>query len=90
MNKKKEKVSLSLWIDKDLAEKIGELAIKGDMSRSRLCANLLEMGIEELIRMDKVGIYRLGIMLRDMREALRSNAKCLKENPSLIGARAAD
>jgi len=50
--------AVTIWIKKDLVTQIDQFAEKGDLTRSKLISNLVEVGVEELTIMNKVGIWR--------------------------------
>ena len=53
---KGDKQAVTIWIKKDLVEKLDQFAEKGDLTRSKLISNLVEVGVEELTIMNKVGL----------------------------------
>ena len=68
---KGDKQAVTIWIKKDLVEKIDSLAEKGDLTRSKLISNLVEVGVEELTIMNKVGLWAMAKIYEDIRQRLR-------------------
>jgi metal-responsive CopG/Arc/MetJ family transcriptional regulator len=68
---KGDKQAVTIWIKKDLVTKIDALAEKGDLTRSKLISNLVEVGVEELTIMNKVGIWAMAKIYEDIRQRLR-------------------
>jgi metal-responsive CopG/Arc/MetJ family transcriptional regulator len=68
---KGDKQAVTIWIDKDLVERIEKLAQKGDITRSKLITNIIEVGVEEVEAMDKLGIWAVGRVFEDIRQWLR-------------------
>jgi len=70
---KGDKQAVTIWIKKDLVEKIDRLAEKGDLTRSKLISNLVEVGVEEISIMDKVGVWAMARIFEDIKQRLRGN-----------------
>ena len=64
-------MAVTVWVKKDLVSRIDNLAEKGGLSRSKLIANLLEVGVEEIEVADKVGFWALARVYQDLRERLK-------------------
>ena len=71
--------AVTIWINKDLVKKIDQFAEKGDLTRSKLISNLVEVGVEELTIMNKVGIWAMARIYEDIRQRLRGNKSKAKE-----------
>lgn len=69
---KGDKQAVTIWIKKDLVSKIDALAEKGDLTRSKLISNLVEVGVEELTVMNKVGLWAMAKIYEDIRQRLRA------------------
>lgn len=74
---------VSIWMSEESIEKAERLAAKGGLSKSRLLANVLEVSLGELEFCNKVGILSLGLLLRDMQEAMRAWSSRCQESDSL-------
>ena len=70
---KGDKQAVTIWIKKDLVEKIDRLAEKGYLTRSKLISNLVEVGVEEISIMDKVGVWAMARIFEDIKQRLRGN-----------------
>lgn len=77
----------SLRLSKDLVERIDRLAAKADIDRSRLVRNMLQLQVETLERANKVGIFALAILMRDMEETLKGWADQLSWDPDFVAQR---
>ena len=74
--------AVTIWIKKDLVSRIETLAEKGELTRSRLITNIIEIGVEELEVMNKFGMWAAARVFRDFRERLqagRSKKRAAKE-----------
>jgi Ribbon-helix-helix protein, copG family len=88
MNKRKEsEQNITLWLEKDLVARIDKLAAKAEISRSRILRNLIEMSIDELEVVDKIGLFKFSIILQDLREGIRAWAEGLKMEPRQMGSK---
>lgn len=67
-SEKGDKQAVTIWIDKGLVAKIEALAEKGGLTRSKLITNLIEVGVEELESMNKLGIWATLRVFEDMRQ----------------------
>ena len=68
---KADKQAVTIWIKKDLVEKLDQFAEKGDLTRSKLISNLVEVGVEELTIMNKVGLWAMARIFEDIKQRLR-------------------
>ena len=68
-------MAITVWIDKRVAEKAGELAEKGGITRSKFLANLIEVGVEEIGWANKIGLWALARVFQDLREKLRKKVR---------------
>ena len=69
---KGDKQAVTIWIDKSLVERIEKLAQKGDITRSRLITNIIEVTVETLEPMNKLGIWATARVFRDLGERLKN------------------
>jgi metal-responsive CopG/Arc/MetJ family transcriptional regulator len=76
---KGDKQAVTIWIDKNLVKQIDLLAGKGDLTRSKLIANLVEIGAEELMVMNKVGIWAMARIYENIRQRLKMGRSKKKE-----------
>jgi metal-responsive CopG/Arc/MetJ family transcriptional regulator len=83
---KKEKVEMEVFsvrLDPKLIKRIDKLAVKADVERGRLIRNILEMQIKYLEKIDKLGLFTLTVILRDLEDSFREWVEEVKENPEL-------
>ena len=67
--------AVSLWIDKDLVEKLDKFSEKAGITRSKLCANIIRTGVEEIEFADKIGFMAFALVIRDLTERWRKRTK---------------
>ena len=72
---KSEKMALTVWIDKELVERIDRLSEKGGIPRNKLLTNLIEVNIEELEIMNKIGVWAISRIYEDIKQRLRGKDK---------------
>ena len=72
---KGDKMALTVWLDKGVAERAQLLAERGGLTRSKFLSNLIEVGIEEVEWADKIGLWALGRVYQDFRERLRKRVR---------------
>ena len=65
---RKESKSVAFWMDVRLLAEIDELAKKAGLSRNQLVMNILGVGLDALKGMDKVGVLRFSVLMRDLCE----------------------
>lgn len=65
---KGDKQAVTIWIDKGLVDRLEALAAKGDITRSKLITNLVEVGAEELEVMNKLGLWATARVFEDIRQ----------------------
>jgi len=65
---KGDKQAVTIWIDKGLVDRLEVLAAKGDITRSKLITNIVEVGVEELEVMNKLGIWATARVFEDIRQ----------------------
>ena len=75
MKKEKPGQTLSVWIDEGVAESLTILAKKVGITRSKLVSNILEVAANDLRTLDKVGVLKLTVLLRDMQEEFKKRFK---------------
>ncbi len=63
--------AVTIWINKGLVERIEKLAVKGDLTRSKLITNIIEVGVEELEVMNKFGLWSTARIFENIRQWLR-------------------
>jgi hypothetical protein len=59
-----EKIA-SVWFDESVLDRVDRLAVRGDISRSRLIRNLTVIGVEYLEAAEKFGVLQTALVLRD-------------------------
>ncbi|MBN1545266.1 MAG: ribbon-helix-helix protein, CopG family [Syntrophaceae bacterium] len=76
---KGDKQAVTIWIDKKTLEKIEKLAAKGDITRSKLITNIVEVGVEDLEVMNKLGVWATARVFEDMRQWFKKRHAAKKE-----------
>lgn len=75
MKKEKQGQTISVWVSEELAEDLATLAKKAGITRSKLASNILEVATKDLKTLNKVGVLKLTVLLRDMQDALKKRFK---------------
>jgi predicted transcriptional regulator len=70
---------------KELADRLDKIAEKGDIPRSKLVCNMVEILVSYCEFTNKVGIFQLGVLLRDAGRMLDKTAKKWRETNSVKG-----
>jgi hypothetical protein len=78
-------VKVSIMLDRQMLELVDRLAVKADMERGRLIRNILEMNCRALEQSERVGLFQMSVLLRDLGEDLKVWAKGVCENSGVIG-----
>jgi len=76
-NKKYQNITFHCPVE--LVARIDRLAEKGDVPRSKLMLNMVEMSLDFLESTQKVGIFQLSLLLRDAADSLKNVSKRWKE-----------
>lgn len=75
---------VSIWLSEDSIHCADKLAKKADMERGRLLRNVLEMNLRSLERLDRVGLFQMSILLRDMGKQLDSWVDFVNDEPENV------
>ena len=70
MTPKPNEVQFTVNLSTDLLVRLAEMAKHADISRHRLIVNLLSATIDEVEKLEHVGILQLGILIRNMAEPM--------------------
>jgi len=70
-----EEKPLPLKLDLKLLAKIDKLAERASLSRHHLTRNLINVGIEEMETLSKIGVITVSVWLRDFGEAVKKIVK---------------
>lgn len=62
---------VTIWIPGDVLQPLDELAAKCRLSRSRLCTNLIAVGVEELQDLDAIGMIAAVRAIQALAEKIR-------------------
>lgn len=83
----KEPVKGCCLMEREIWETMGRLAEKAQMDRSRLMRNIVTMNVQALERSEKVGVFQLSVLLRDLGEDLKewANGVADQTNAEFIG-----
>jgi len=65
--------AVTIWINKGLVERIEKLAQKGGLTRSKLISNMIEVTVEELETMNKLGLWATLRVFEDIRQRLKNH-----------------
>lgn len=56
---------VSIWFQESAIDRVDRLAVRGDISRSKLVRNLTMIGVEYLETCEKFGLMQTALVLRD-------------------------
>lgn len=80
------KRQVTLWLDNDLMNTIDELAVKADMTRTKLLQNIVSGVVPDLAKCDKLGLWRFSVILNDfLREGVKSWRQYVCDEPENVG-----
>lgn len=80
-----KKKNVSVWLEPELIARMDKLVQKAEISRAKFIENILRMSVEELEVVDKLGIFKFSLILRDLREGIHGWAEGLKGDPDQFG-----
>ena len=66
------KVVLAAKVSPELKGKVKELAGKLDLTESKLVENILETFVPDLLRCEKLGVFRFSFLLQDLSKEVKS------------------
>ena len=72
---KGDKMAVTIWLDKKIVDRVDRLADKGGLTRSKLMANLIEVGSEDVVLSEKLGLWAVARIFRDMADRLKKGSK---------------
>lgn len=61
------RITVGIWLDQDLVERIDLIAKKVGLTRSKLTANIIESGIPELKFFEKIGAVDVVMFIEDLK-----------------------
>lgn len=67
----------------DVAQRLDKMALIGDIPRSKLVLNMVEIMLDFGERSEKVGILQLSLLLRDAGDKLKELAKKWRDKKSI-------
>lgn len=77
--KKVEGTKMSIWMEPEVKAQIERLAKRVGITPSMFCRNLVVVGLQETLAMEKVGVLQAAVMFQDLREKIRVRVD-LEEN----------
>ena len=66
---------VTIWFDDAVLERIDHLALRGDITRSRLVRNLTMVGVEYLETCEKFGVLQTALVIRDFGDRLKTRCE---------------
>ena len=70
----KENIQIGFFIRKSTLEKVNMLAKKAGVSRNRLLSNICDVGVDELMMYDSVGVFTLARVINQWKEDRRQGS----------------
>lgn len=62
---------IPIKLSEDFIGRLDELAARADISRHHLMKNFIKVGLEELAVLEKVGLFKVATLLRDLRKGFK-------------------
>lgn len=63
--------NIAIKMNDEFIARLDKLANRIDVTRTKLMKNFIQVGIEELEEMKSIGFFQLGLMVRDVGEAIQ-------------------
>jgi hypothetical protein len=76
---KKRKEAYTVQLDPEFVEKIDKLADKLELSRSQFLGNLIQIGYDDIVILDNLGLLKVGKTFIDLRDKYFSKIKEVKD-----------
>lgn len=70
----KENIQIGFFIRKSTLEKVNMLAKKAGVSRNRLLSSICDVGVDELMMYDSVGVFTLARVINQWKEDRRQGS----------------
>jgi metal-responsive CopG/Arc/MetJ family transcriptional regulator len=83
MNEEGKGRKITFHCPDDVAERLDKLAEKGDIPRSKLVLNMVEMALDFLEATQKVGVLHIALLFRDAGTKLKDLSKKWKDKKSI-------
>jgi len=85
MEEGKELVVMSMKLRPEVAEKVKYLAKKADLKPARFLANLVETVVPDLMVCESLGVFKLSVLMQDLKEELKSWSNFVRDEPGNVG-----
>ena len=85
MESSKELVVMSMKVRPEIAEQVKYLAQKAELKPSRFLANVLETVIPDLMVCESLGVFKIAVLIEDLKEQVRSWSQMVKDEPENVG-----
>ncbi|MGW8180012.1 MAG: hypothetical protein ACWGQW_14810 [bacterium] len=69
---KKPVITTTLRTHQEILDRLDKYAVKMELSRNQLMCNLLACGLDDLAVLDRLGMIRVGVGIRNLVETARS------------------
>lgn len=66
---------IAIKMNDEFIARLDKMAKEAKLSRNQLIKNILDVGLDELEKLKQIGVFQLGIYLRDLHEAISSKNK---------------
>lgn len=71
MKKTNKKIMVSIWLDPKLIKILDKLAQMGQLTRSKVIHNLIEIGYDELNLQNNIGLIKFTLLLRNFKQSIK-------------------
>ncbi len=72
---KGDKMAVTIWIDKDVIQRLDRIAENVNLTRSKLIANIVDANLLEVEVFDKTGLLKAAMWVHDMKDQIAHRKK---------------
>lgn len=66
---------IAIKMNDEFIARLDKIAKEAKLSRNQLIKNILDVGFDELVKLKQVGVFQLGIYIRDLHESISNKHK---------------
>lgn len=66
---------IAIKMNEEFIARLDKIAQEAKLSRNQFMKNLLDVGVDELKKLKQVGVFQLGIYIRDLHESISSKSR---------------
>lgn len=73
--------SISIKMNGEFIERLDRIAEKAKLSRNNYITNLLDLGVDELEKLKQIGVFQLGLYIRDVHDSITNKCNIKMKDP---------